>query len=124
MKHTTLVLALASALTVSPVAFADKASATSSVAEARVLIRAAERSGAEQHAITELKLARDHYTAATGHIDERDWTDAEIAANKSQRDAEVADAKTRAVKSEQALNSIQEVVRTLRAELQRQGGGQ
>lgn len=114
----TLVFAL---IATAPAAWASKATATSALSEARVMVRSAERSGADSMAITELKMARDLLNTAQVNFDSRKWDDAEYAAKKSQRDAEVADAKTRALKAETALNELQMVVDTLRSELQRMG---
>ncbi|MGB5486055.1 MAG: DUF4398 domain-containing protein [Lysobacterales bacterium] len=117
MPSVTLLLLLAFA----PAAQADKASATNAVAEARAMVRAAERSGADSMATVELKIARDLLNSAQSSMDAKDWQDAEYAARKSQRDAEVADSKTQALKAEYALVELQSVVDTLRSELIRQG---
>lgn len=108
-------------IAVAPAAWANKASATSAINEARVMVRSAERSGADSMAIAELKMARDLLNTAQVNLDARKWDDAEYAAKKSQRDAEVADTKTQALKAETALNELQMVVDTLRSELQRMG---
>jgi len=117
MPGVTLLLLLAFA----PAALADKADATNAISEARAMIRSAERSGADSMATVELKMARDLLNSAQSSMDARDWQDAEYAARKSQRDAEVADAKTQALKAEYALAELQSVVDTLKSELQRQG---
>lgn len=117
MPGVTLILLLAFA----PAALADKASATNEVAEARAMVRSAERSGADSTATVELKMARDLLNSAQSNLDDRDWQDAEYAARKSQRDAEVADSKTEALKAEHALAELQSVVDTLKSELKRQG---
>lgn len=120
MPGVTLVLLLAFA----PAALADKSDATNAITEARAMVRSAERSGADSMAAVELKAARDLLNSAQSSLDGRDWLDAEYAANKSQRDAEVADSKTQALKAEQALAELQSVVDTLKNELKRQGGSQ
>lgn len=107
-----------------PAALADKASATSAVAEARAMVRSAERSGADSMATVELKMARDLLNSAQSSLDDKDWLDAEYAARKSQRDAEVADLKTQALKAERAQAELQTVVDTLKNELKRQGASQ
>ncbi|MCW8926292.1 MAG: DUF4398 domain-containing protein [Xanthomonadales bacterium] len=117
MPGVTLILLLAFA----PAALADKASATNEVAEARAMVRSAERSGADSTATVELKMARDLLNSAQSNLDDRDWQDAEYAARKSQRDAEVADSKTEALKAEHSLAELQSVVDTLKSELKRQG---
>ena len=120
MPGVTLVLLLAFA----PAVLADKSDATNAITEARAMVRSAERSGADSMAAVELKTARDLLNSAQSSLDDRDWLDAEYAASKSQRDAEVADSKTQALKAEQALAELQSVVDTLKNELKRQGGSQ
>lgn len=112
---------LLSLLAFAPAVLADKSSATNAITEARAMVRSAERSGADSMATVELKMARDLLNSAQSSLDARDWLDAEYAANKSQRDAEVADSKTQALKAEYALAELQSVVNTLKSELQRQG---
>lgn len=107
-----------------PAAWANKASATSEISEARALIRSAERSGADSMATTELKMARDLLNTAQVSLNARDWDDAEYAAKKSQRDAVLADAKTEALEAEAALAQLQVVVDTLKRELIRKGENQ
>jgi len=105
---------------VSP-ALADKASATNAVTAAQAMVRSAEQTGADSMATAELKMARDLLYSAQTSLNARDWQDAEYAAKKSRLDAEVADAKTEALKAENALAQLQSVVDTLRSELKRQG---
>lgn len=105
----------------SPAAWANKASATSEIAEARAMVRSAERSGADSMATTELKTARNLLNTAQVRLDARKWDDAEYAAKKSQRDAELADVKTQALKAEGALSELQVVVDSLKRELKRMG---
>jgi len=85
------------------------------------MVTSAERSGADALATTERKMARDVLNTAQASLDKRRWDDAEDAAKKAQRDAEVADAKTQALKAEAALNELQAVVNTLKSELKRMG---
>lgn len=75
-------------------ASANKADVTREMAEASAMVRSAERGGADAMATIELKAARNHLNSAKLNFDERDRDDAEFAAKKSQRDAELADAKT------------------------------
>lgn len=107
-----------------PAAWANKASATSEIAEARAMVRSAERSGADSMATTDLKMARNLLNSAQVSLDSRKWDDAEYAAKKSQRDAELADAKTQALKAEAALAELQTVVDSLKRELKRMGENQ
>ena len=114
-------VALPLLLAFAPVALADKAGANSAIAKAQAMVRSAERTGADSMATLELKNARDLLNSAQSSLDDKDWLDAEYAAKKSQRDAEVADTKTEALKAERALAELQSVVDTLRSELKRQG---
>lgn len=107
-----------------PAAWANKTSATSEIAEARAMVRSAERSGADAMATVELKTARDLLNTAEVSLEGRNWDDAEYAARKAQRDAELADVKTQALKAEAALSELQLVVDNLRRELQRMGQSQ
>lgn len=122
MKISIIGLALILLVAVAPHALANKSSAIQAVAEARALIRAAQRSGADSFARTELKTAEDLFSNAQASMDKRKWNDAEIVAKKAQRDAELASTKTQALKAEQALAEMQRVVDALKGELKRQGG--
>ncbi len=102
-------------------AWAAKSDAHKAIIEARTMIDAAERSDADHHAPAELKMARDHLNTAQQQFDEREWTEAEISAKKSQRDAELADAKAHAISAEMALAQMQQVIDTLKQELARRG---
>lgn len=110
-------------LTVSPV-WADKDAANKAINQAQVLIESAERAGGMQYAVYLMKSARDNLNQAEVDLGEREWTDAEIAAKKSQRDAEVAAAKSDAMKAEKAYSDLRKSVDLLRNELQRKRSGQ
>ena len=110
-----LVALLAAAL--SPAVLADKNTATIALAEARAGIRAAERDGASELAPTELRSARDHFSEALVDADNRRWTDAEYAATRALRDAELAEAIARAARAEKSREELESVVKTLRQEL-------
>ena len=121
MKTLMPAMALLSMMVFAPAALADKASATKEVTKASAMIRSAEHGGADSMATADLKMARDLLNSAQLSLEDRDWQDAEYAASKSQSDAEVANAKTQALKAEQALAELQTVVDTLKDELKRQG---
>ena len=121
MKNLILIVMLPALLFVASPVLADKNSATSAVAQAQTLIRSAERSGAETMASADLKTARDLLNSAQAHLGNRDWEEAEFAAWRSQRDAEVAAARSQALKAEQAQAELQSVVDTLRRELNLDG---
>ena len=103
-------------------AAADRSEANKAVNQAKALIQAAVRSDARELAAFELKSANDHLNTAQVKLDDKKWMDAEIAAKKAQRDAEVAGAKAQALKSEKALTELEVVVQSLKAELERKGG--
>jgi len=105
-------------------AFADKQAATKASYQAEVLIESAERAGGMQHAVYLMKSAQDNLNQAKVDLEKRNWTDAEIAAKKSQRDAEVAGSKAKAMKAEQAYSDLRQSVDLLRNELQRKRSGQ
>ena len=107
-----------------PSAWADRDAANKAINQAEVLIESAERAGGMQHAVYLMKSARDNLNQAEVDLEEREWTDAEIAAKKSQRDAEVAAAKSDAMKAEKAFTDLRKSVDILRNELQRKRSGQ
>lgn len=110
-------------LLASPV-MADRDAANKAINQAEVLIESAERSNGMQYAVYMMKSARDNLNQAKVDLDKRDWTLAEIAAKKSQRDAEVAAAKSDAMKAEKAYTDLRQSVDLLRNELQRKRSGQ
>jgi len=110
-------------LLASPV-MADRNAANKAISQAEVLIESAERSNGMQYAVYLMKSARDNLNQAKIDLDNRDWTEAEIAAKKSQRDAEVAAAKADATKAEKAYTDLRQSVDLLRNELQRKRSGQ
>ncbi len=103
---------------------ADRDAANKAISQAEVLIESAERSNGMQYAVYLMKSARDNLNQAKIDLDNRDWTKAEIAAKKSQRDAEVAAAKADAMKAEKAYTDLRQSVDLLRNELQRKRSGQ
>jgi len=123
MKIQLTTMGLLLLLFVSPV-WADKDAANKALNQAEVLIEAAERAGGMQYAVYLMKSARDNLNQAEVDIEEREWTDAEIAAKKSQRDAEVAAAKSDSMKAEKAYADLRKSVDLLRNELQRKRSGQ
>ena len=105
-------------------ALADRDAANKAINQAEVLIESAERSNGMQYAVYLMKSARDNLNQAKIDLDKRDWTKAEIAAKKSQHDAEVAAAKSDAMKAEKAYTDLRQAVDLLRNELQRKRSGQ
>ena len=110
------------ALLVSAPALADRADASTAIAEARAVMREAANDGADRYAAIELKAARDNLSKAQVDLDNRRWDAAEMAAVRALRDAELADARTRAARAEASLAELQAAVDTLKSELNRMGG--
>jgi len=115
---TVLPVALAMAIMTGP-ALADRNDANKAINQAKVLIESAHRNGASMHASYLLKSSRDNLAKAMAQVEKRDWVDAEVSAKMSQRDAEVADAKSQANKAEKSYNDLKAVVDLLKAELVR-----
>jgi len=123
-KRYLLVPCAAIFLLAGPPVSADRSGANVAIAEARASIRAAERGGAGRRASITLKAARDNLSKAQVDADNRRWDDAERAATRALRDAELADAKARALRAQETLAELQAAVDTLERELNRMGGAQ
>jgi len=120
-KYLIKLIIITSLITSGAVMASKKDDAKRALYEANVLIQSAERSDAQVHAAYELKSARENVNQAQVELNDNNWSQAEIAAKKAQRDAEVADAKSQALKAEKSLADLQSVVDTLRNELNRSG---
>ena len=105
--------------TLSTATLADRNATNKAINQAKVLIESAERNGASAHASYLLKSSRDNLAKAMVQVDKRDWVDAEVSAKMSQRDAEVAAAKSQAQKAEKSYNDLKAVVDLLKSELLR-----
>ena len=108
---------------ISPV-WADRNASEKAINQALVLIESAERNGAEKNALYLLKSARDGLAKAKMLLEEREWVESEVAAKMSQRDAEVADAKSLSLKAEKSYNDLKTSVDILKAELSRKRSNQ
>ena len=115
---TVLPVAFAMIIITSPV-WADRDASNKAINQAKVLIESAERNGASMNASFLLKAARDNLAKAMMQLDKRDWVDAEVSAKMSQRDAEVADAKSQAAKAEKSYKDLKAAVDLLKSELNR-----
>jgi hypothetical protein len=102
----------------SPV-WANKNDSMKAINQAEVLIESAERNGASMHAALLLKSSRDLLAKANAQIESRDWVDAEVSAKMAQRDAEVAGAKSLAMKAEKSYNDMRSAIDLLKSELAR-----
>ena len=99
--------------------WANKNDSMKAINQAEVLIESAERNGASMHATLLLKSSRDLLAKANAQIESRDWVDAEVSAKMAQRDAEVAGAKSLAMKAEKSYNDLRSAVDLLKSELVR-----
>jgi len=92
------------------------------VAAAHALVAQAEQSDTSQFASADLESARSKLRIAEQYQKDNKPMLAAQVAQESSVDAEVAMARTRAIKSEQALNDVNAGTGTLRSETQRQNG--
>lgn len=118
---TRICVVAASAALLSVVGCASTPPPVPEVAAARALISQAEQSDASQFASADLEAARSKLRQADQDAkDSRPILAAQVA-QESSVDAEVAMARTRAIKSEQALSDVNAGTQTLRSETIRQG---
>lgn len=101
--------------------FAGKQEAELALTAARANVAAADRADAGLHATLDLKNARDLLAQAEGSFADRDWTDAELEANRAKADGRLAEARSRQVVAESALAEVEAAIRSLRDELARKG---
>jgi hypothetical protein len=93
------------------------------VTAARALVGQAEQSDTTQFASADLESARSKLRQAADYEKNGKPVLAEQLAKESEADAEVAMARTRAIKAEKDLNDVNAGTQTLRSESQRQQGG-
>jgi hypothetical protein len=91
------------------------------LATAKTLISQAEQSGATQYASADLESARSKVRQADDQAHDNNTVVATRLANEATADAEVAIARTRAIKAEQASHDVNAGTQTLRNESARQG---
>jgi len=91
------------------------------VAAAHAMVAQAEQSDATQFASSDLEAARSKLRVADQDARDNKPVLAAQMAQESSVDAEVAIARTRAIKSEQALSDVNAGTQTLRSETTRQG---
>ena len=87
--------------------------------EARSSITLAEQVGAQQHAVTELTMARQKMDRATTLVDHGKYDAAARLANEATVDARLAAARASLFKSEQAADELNATLTTLETELNR-----
>ena len=114
-------VAAAATLLVASVSCSSGPKPTADLAEAHTLVSQAEQSGAQQFASINLEAARSELRQA----DQDAATDKPVLATRMAQeasvDAELALARTRSAKAEQALQQVNSGTATLRSESERQG---
>ncbi|MEZ5464646.1 MAG: DUF4398 domain-containing protein [Lysobacteraceae bacterium] len=102
-------------------ALAGRSDAEKELIAARANVAAAERADATSRAPQALNTARDMLAQAEGSYEDRDWTDAELEAQRAGLDGRLAEARARQQASESVLRELEATIETLRAEIARQG---
>ncbi|HET9695036.1 MAG TPA: DUF4398 domain-containing protein [Steroidobacteraceae bacterium] len=92
---------------------------TAQIEAARQAINDAERAQAAQHAAPELGQARSKIAAAEAAVQNEDMDDAARLAEEARVDAELADARTAAVKAKMANDEIRRANSAVLDEMQR-----
>ena len=93
-----------------------------SLATATTAIQAAENADAARYATDDLRTAQDGLALARGNYDRRDWEDVILAAEKARADADLAAARSRQHRAEEATAEIDATIATLRTQLGVTGG--
>jgi|HubBroStandDraft_6_1064221.scaffolds.fasta_scaffold122390_1 hypothetical protein len=116
--NTTLSVVAASAAFLALAACATTPKSVPEVAAAHALISQAEQSDAQQYASADLESARNKVRQADQYARDNKPLLASRSAQEASVDAQVAMARTRAIKSEQALAQVNAGTRTLSDETQ------
>jgi Domain of unknown function (DUF4398) len=111
--------AAAAALAAATVSCASGPKPNSDLVGAHTLVSQAEQSGAQQYASADLEAARTELRQADQDAKDRPALSIRLA-QESSVDAELALARTRAVKAEQALREVNSGTATLRSESERE----
>lgn len=98
----------------------QKAPATADVAVSRAAIDSAASAGAAEAAPMEMQAARDKLARASAALKDKDYEQARALATQAEADARLAQSKAGSAKAQAAADALQESVRVLREELQRQ----
>ena len=93
---------------------------TAQLAAANTAITDASAAGAPELAPSELSTARDKLNRANNQVASKDYEDAARLATEAEADARLAQSKASAVRSQKAASTVQDDVRVLREELNRQ----
>lgn len=98
----------------------QKAPATAEVAVSRAALDSATSAGAAEAAPLEMQAARDKLARASAALNDKDYAQAYALASQAEADARLAQSKAGSAKAVAAAAALQESVRVLREELQRQ----
>lgn len=111
--------ALLALLLVSPLAAlaGKKDDAEIALTEARAAVQAAERAGAPEQVPVEMKTARDSLDQAESELDDREWYEARVYAERAVYDARLAEARARQLRAEALTAEIEASVNSLQAEI-------
>ena len=93
---------------------------TSQMAQARTSLKQAEDVGAAEYAGIEYRRAQTKMDEAQAALAKKKHTSARRLAEQAAVDAELAAAKARSAKTQQAVNELRESIRTLQAEIARE----
>ena len=96
---------------------ADRKDAELAMTEAHTAIESAERADAAQFANADIGTARDMLAGAQNAYDHRDWTISIFDAENAKADADLAAARSRQMRAEEATAEVERSVRTLREQL-------
>ena len=97
----------------------NKTPATADVAVSRAAVANATSAGAADLAPAEMQSARDKLMRANQALAAKDYKTAQDLANQASADAQLAQSKANSAKSTTAADELQQSIRTLREELNR-----
>lgn len=98
----------------------QKTPAVADVAVSRSAVESATSAGAAELAPDEMQSARDKLMRANQALAAKDYRTAQDLATQASADAKLAQSKANSAKATNAANELQESIRVLREELQRQ----
>ena len=95
----------------------DRKDAELAMTQASTAVESAERADAAQFAGADLGTAHDMLASAQGAYDHHDWTIAIMDAENAKADADLAAARSRQIRAEEATAEVERSVRSLREQL-------
>jgi len=95
----------------------DRRDAELAMTEANAAVESAERADAAQFAGADIGTAHDMLASAQNAYDHRDWTISIFDAENAKADADLAAARSRQLRAEEATAEVERSVRTLREQL-------